>query len=79
MPKYPYTKVMHFNDCRENGLPVYAVWRFLAADNASIKGTITKTLRGTWQVDLDTRHYGQRIAETAKFSVAKVMARELLA
>jgi hypothetical protein len=79
MIKYPFTKISFWVAPLENGSPVYAVWRHLAADSASVKGFITKTSRRTWQIDLATRYYGQRIIETAKFSDAKVMARELLA
>jgi hypothetical protein len=79
MSKYPYTNITRWNVPLENGSPVYAVWRHLAADSASVKGFITKTKRGTWQIDLATRYYGQRITETDSFTDAKVMARELLA
>ena len=79
MSKYPFTNITRLDAPLENGSPVYAVWRHLAADSASVKGFITKTRGGTWQIDLATRYYGQRITETAKFSDAKVMARELLA
>lgn len=78
MNKYPYTKISRWNHY-ENGSPVYAVWRYLAADNASVRGFITKTKMGAWQLDLATRYYGQRITEVTKFSDAKAMARELLA
>lgn len=79
MSKYPSTNITRWDAPLENGSPVYAVWRHLAADSASVKGFITKTRRGTWQIDLATRYYGQRITETAKFSAAKAMVRELLA
>jgi hypothetical protein len=79
MPNYPHTKISRWSHARENGSPVYAVWRCLVADNASVKGFITKTTRGAWQLDLATRHYGQRITETRKLADAKLMARELLA
>jgi hypothetical protein len=81
MSKYPFTKITRWDGPPqyENGSPVYAVWRHLAADSASVKGFITKTRRETWQIDLATRYYGQRITEAAKLSDAKVMARELLA
>lgn len=76
--KYPFTKISRWNTY-ENGARVYAVWRYLASDNASIMGFIAKTRRGTWQLDLDTRYYGQRITETERLSEAKQMAKELLA
>lgn len=81
MTNYPFTNITRYDGLpqRENGSPVYAVWRHLAADNASVKGFITKTERGTWQIDLATRCYGQRITETSSFSDAKTMVRELLA
>jgi hypothetical protein len=79
MPFYPHTKISRWSDARENGSPTYAVWRCLTADNTSVKGFITKTTRGTWQLDLATPFYGQRITEVRKLADAKVMARELLA
>lgn len=81
MSKYPCTNITRYDGPPqyENGSPVYAVWRHLAADSASVKGFITKTRRGTWQIDLATRYYGQRITEVASFTDAKVIARELLA
>ena len=81
MSNYPFTNITRYDGLpqRENDSPIYAVWRHLAADSASVKGFITKTKRGTWQIDLATRCYGQRITETSSFSDAKVMVRELLA
>jgi hypothetical protein len=79
MSKYPFTKITRWDAPRENGSSVYAVWRHLAADSASVKGFITKTRGGTWQIDLATRYHGQRITAVVRFSDAKVMARELLA
>ena len=76
--KYPYTSISRW-DAYENGSRVYAVWRYIASDNMSIKGFITKTRRGTWQLDLSTRYYGNRITETERLSEAKQMAKELLA
>lgn len=79
--KYPFTNITRYDGPPqyENGSPVYAVWRHLATDSASVKGFITKTKRGTWQIDLATRYYGQRITEAASFADAKTMVRELLA
>ena len=79
MSKYPFTNITRLDAPLENGSPVYAVWRHLAADSASVKGFITKTERGTWQIDLATRCYGQRITEATSFADAKIMVRELLA
>ena len=76
---YPETRFSSHNLPRENGGATYAIWRHLAPDNQYIAGYISKTRRGTWQVDIATRHYGQRIKETRKFADAKLMARELLA
>ena len=76
--EYPFTNISRLN-VYENGSPVYAVWRHLAPQSASLRGCITKTVRGTWQIDLATRHHGQRITEAKQFVDAKRMCRELLA
>lgn len=77
--QYPFTRFSSHNIPHENGGAVYAIWRHLGPENCQIKGYISKTRRGTWQVDIASRYHGQRITETPRFSDAKQMARELLA
>jgi len=77
--KYPFTRFLSRNLPREYGGATYAVWRHLGPGNCEIKGYISRTRRGTWQVDIASRYHGQRIAETPRFADAKQMARELLA
>lgn len=57
----------------------YEVWRHLSPHNTLVVGYINRTKRKTWQIDIATRHYGQRITEIKYFEDAKQMARELLA
>lgn len=76
---YPYTRFSSNNLPCEHGGCTYAIWRHLGPDNASLVGHISRTRRGTWQVDVATRYYGQRITETIRFADAKQLARELLA
>ena len=76
---YPKTTFSAHNLPRENGGATYAVWRHIGPGNSALKGHISRTRRGTWQVDLATRYYGQRITETRYLKDAKRMARELLA
>jgi hypothetical protein len=69
-----FTKISRW-DARENGSRVYAVWLYLASDNASVKGFITKTPWGTRKIDLEHQcgHH-----ETRLLSEAKRIAKELL-
>jgi hypothetical protein len=75
---YPLTRFTSRNLPHENGGATYAVWRHHGPGNCEVKGYISRTRRGTWQIDIATR-YGQRITETPHFSDAKQMVRELLA
>lgn len=76
---YPYIHFSSHNLPHENGGATYAIWRFRDPEDCEFKGNISRARRGTWQVDVASRPYGQRIAETARFADAKQMARELLA
>lgn len=73
--KYPYTKISRCNTY-ENGARVYAVWRYLASDNASIKGVITKTPWGTWRIDLNCQcgHHETELLSQAKWFTTKLLA-----
>lgn len=77
--RYPCTTFSSYNIPHENGGAVYAIQRRIGPGNSEIKGYISKTRRGTWQVDIASRYYGQRITETRYLADAKQMARELLA
>jgi hypothetical protein len=76
---YPFVTVRKFNDSHENGSPVYAIWYNHGPRSGYIRGFISKTRQKTWQIDVETRYYGQRIHEVRLFSAAKEMAKELLA
>jgi hypothetical protein len=76
---YPYTRFSSYNLPRENGGATYAIWRHIGPGNACVKGYISRTRRGAWQIDIASRYHGQRITETARFADAKRMACELLA
>lgn len=71
MTPYPFTRFSRKGE----------VWRHLGPDNQRIVGFIDRkrTRRGPWQIDIATRHYGQRITETRLLADAKQMCRELLA
>ena len=77
--KHPCTRFSSHNLPHENGGATYAIWRHIGSQNPHIAGYISKTRRGTWQIDIATRYHGQRITETASFADAKQMARDLLA
>ena len=67
---------------RENGGATYAItWRgeYTGRSSATV-GYLSRTRRGTWQVDI-AGHWAGRpiIKETARFADAKRMARDLLA
>jgi hypothetical protein len=75
---YPFTSFSSRNIPHENGGAVYAVWRYLGPCNGEIKGYISRTRRGTWQVDISSRYHGRRVEETPRFADAKRMACRLL-
>lgn len=77
--KYPRISFSSRNIPRENGGAVYAIIQYRNPQSCQIKGYISKTRWGSWQVDIASRHYGQRITDTKRFADAKQMARDLLA
>ena len=78
----PVIRFSSYNLPRENGGATYAItWRGEHTGRLPVTvGYLSRTRRGTWQVDI-AGHWAGRpiIKETARFADAKRMARELLA
>lgn len=76
--KYPYTSISKVDMEKENGSPVYSIWRHIGPSNCSIKGYIAKTRWGTWQIEMTTRYYAFKDTERPTFKEAKELARSFL-
>jgi hypothetical protein len=77
--KYPYTSFSSYNQPRENGGAVYAIWRYLGPGTGEMRGVISKTRYGQWRVSLGSRARVQHELDVPTFAAAKQLARELLA